>query len=483
MQEINETMPMRGMSVDPYTILRDVARQWLIILMLSVSAALLSYIFVRSSYKPTYTVQSTYVVTQKGNSYAYGELTAAQSAAEKMSQILDSSILKKKVCEDLGLFTFPGTATAEVVPETNILTITMQAGSPEMAFKLLEATMNDYTVVSEYLLNNVVLEVLESPVIPTAPDEALNTRKPMAKAFLGVAAVLIGIFAVLSYLKDTIRTEKDAKNKIDAALMGVIHHEERYKTIKMKIKRPKNSILVTNTSSSFRYVETLRKLTMKMKNKLDEKSGKVILVSSVLENEGKSTVAANVALVLAQEAEKVMLIDCDFRKPAQFKIFDKDKSELSELGEVICGREEAEHLIGRDENTGLYYIMGSNMYPDSTEMIGSDRFKAIISYLREKMEYIIIDSSPIALVADTEELLDVVDASVLVVRQHRAEISEINDAVDILNDDKDSLLGIVLNDLYDALGETMGQYGNGYGYGYGYGYGSYGGNHGKTDRD
>ncbi|MDO4556647.1 MAG: polysaccharide biosynthesis tyrosine autokinase, partial [Lachnospiraceae bacterium] len=459
MEERTEYMPMRGMSVDPYTIVRDVARWWLVILLLSVSVSLLTYIYVRSSYNPTYTVESTYVVSQKGSSYAYSELSAAQEAATKMSQILSSSVLQKKVCEDLGLFTFPGHASAEVVPETNILTITMRASSPELAFNLLESTMENYPTVSEYLLSNVVLEVLENPVIPEQPDHALNTRTPMMKSFLFTAAALIALFALLSYLKDTVRTEKDAKNKIDTTLLGTIHHEQRYKTLKAKIRRPKGSILVTNTSSSFRYVENMRKLGVKIKKKMDENGQKVVLVSSVLENEGKSTVAANLALVMAQEDAKVVLIDCDFRKPSQFKIFDKEKESLIELGEVICQRADADQLISQDELTGLYFIMGSRMYPDSTEMIGSKRFKTLLDYLKEKMDYVVIDSSPMALVADTEELTEYVDAAILVVRQHRAQISELNDAVDILDDGQNRLLGCILNDLYDSLGETMGQYG------------------------
>lgn len=480
MQGMNDQNSIQGMTVEPYTIIRDVAKQWVIILTLAISAAFFAYIYANLSYDPTYTVSSTYVVTQKGEGYAYGDLSSAQEAAGKMEQILGSSILQKKVCEDLGLFSFPGEGKVEVIPETNLITIQMTAGSPEMAFKLLESTMENYNVVSDYMLGNVVMEVLENPDIPMAPDEALDTKGPMKKAFLVVVAVLVLLFGVLSYLRDTIRTERDVKRKLDISLLGTVNHENRFKTLKTMIYRPKGSILVTNSATSFQYVETLRKTVMKIKNKMDDRGAKVLLVSSVLENEGKSTLAANIALILAQESKKVALIDCDFRKPAQYKIFDYQNKAIGELGEAVCGREIEGDLVRKEEHTGLFQVMGTKVYPDSTEMLGSKRFYKILNFFREKMDYVILDTSPVALVADAEDLSELADASVLVVRQHWADTLEINDAADILNGGEEKLLGCILNDLRDSIGKTMGQYGGGYGYGYQYG--GYGRNHGKIDR-
>ena len=476
-----------GRQIDPFTIIRDVARHWMIIVLLALSASLLSYIVVSKRYSPTYTVRASYVVNQKESAYAYSDLSVAKDTAEKLGSILQSSILQKKVCEDLGLLWFSGTATAEVVPETNILTVSMTASSPDMAFRLLDSTMKNHNVVSKYLLNNVVLESLESPIIPTSPDVPLNASSAMKRVFLLVAAGLIGIYGIASFLRDTIRTEADGKNKLDAELVGLIYHENRYKTWKEKMSRPKRSILITKTATSFRYVETLRKLAMNIKMQADQKGCKTILISSVLENEGKSTVAANIALALAQEGKKVLLMDCDFRKPAQHKIFEWKKGTFGEIGESICGREQEMPLIGQDSQTGLYFLIGSKMYPDSTEMIGSDRFRGMLSYLKEKMDYVIMDSSPMALVADTEELNEFVDASILVVRQHTALVQDINDSIDVLNAGNSHFLGYIINDFHQDIREVVGQYSYGYGYGYGYGnYGYYnrraGGGHGKQDR-
>ena len=108
------------------------------------------------------------------------------------------------------------------------------------------------------------------------------------------------------------------------------------------------------------------------------------------------------------------------------------------------------------------------MYPDSTELISEGLFSRVLDYLKKNLDYIIIDSSPMALVADTEEMMNMVDAALLVVRQHMASVRDINDAIDVLNGRNMKLLGCVFN---DAGGESFSM-GHGYG-GYG-GYGNYG---------
>lgn len=100
--------------VDIISILKDIIRQWWVILILSISVSLLTNIWVRESYQPEYTVSSTFVVTAKGmNSNIYQNLSSAKEIANRFSQVLDSNLLKRKVAEELGLKEF--TATTRIV--------------------------------------------------------------------------------------------------------------------------------------------------------------------------------------------------------------------------------------------------------------------------------------------------------------------------------------------------------------------------------
>ena len=184
---------------------------------------------------------------------------------------------------------------------------------------------------------------------------------------------------------------------------------------------------------------------------------------------------------MAEESEKVLLIDADLREPSQYKIFGLDQEEIQQLGEVINGNEQINNLVVSLPKSELLLIAGSMIYPNSTEMIASPIFHKIVEFFRDELDYIIIDTPPMSQAADAEELVDFADASILVVRQHTALVKDINEAVSVLNSGEGIMLGCVYNDVFHGVAQTARNYGYKYAYGsgYGYGYGSkYGyGNH------
>ena len=122
---------------DLYSIIRDVLKNWWVILCISISMALLSYITSYLLYQPCYTSRTTFVVSSKESSKgAYANLTKAQKMAQTFGSVMDSQILKKKVADSQGLDSFPGEVATSIVPETNLLTVSVTSDSPEMAFKL-----------------------------------------------------------------------------------------------------------------------------------------------------------------------------------------------------------------------------------------------------------------------------------------------------------------------------------------------------------
>ena len=476
------------MNIDLYSILRDISKYIVVILLLAASMSLLAYVYVGRSYHKQYESTSTFIVSSKGsNNSVYSDLSTTTEMAKKFSEILNSSILQKKVAKEMNMDYFPGTASAEVVNETNLLVLKVQADSPEMAFSLNKAIMNNYSVVTNQLIGTVVLDVLQNPTVPSGPVNEFQPAALMKKTFVMTIVALCGLIAIISFLKDTVRKPKEVSKKLDGTLLQTLYHERIYKSWKARIHRKKSSVLLTNPGTSFQYVEDMKKLARKVSSKMKDKQAKTLLVASVEENEGKSTVAANLALALAEESEKVLLIDADLRKPSQYKIFGLAPEEVQEFGEVLNGNEKADHLVHALAKSELLLVTGTMIYPNSTEMIASDMFYKIIDFFKERLDYVIIDTPPMSQAADAEELVDYADASILVVRQHTALVKDINEAISILNSGEGTMLGCVYNDVFHGIAQTARNYGyryaygSGSSYGYGYGYGNKYGYGGKYD--
>lgn len=433
--------------IDLISMLKDIAKEWWAILLLSLAVALFADIWVNVTYQPEYKTSTTFVVTAKGmNTNVYQNLNSTQQLAQQFTEIMDSNVLKKKVAQDLKMSSLNIDSSVDLVPETNLITLSVKAGTAVESYRILQSIMKNYNTVSDYAIKNVIIETIQSPAVSMAPVNPLNEKKTMIIAFIAAAAVFMVLVAGLSYLRDTIKNPKDVTSKLDTRLLGSIYHEKKSKSIKLRKKKEFVSMLISNPLRSFQYAESNKMMSSRVRSYMDKENAKTLLVTSVMENEGKSTVAANLALGLAQEGSRVMLIDCDFRKPAQYKIFDMEGRDADDLGKVLTGKAGTENLICNWNDTNLYMILNRTSSNSIEALLKSTTLRQIVGFCRQNMDYVIIDTSPLALVSDTEELAQMADASVLVVRQDTVLTKDINDAIDILNNTRGKVLGCVLND-------------------------------------
>ena len=465
--------------LDIYSIIRALLKDWWMILTAGLVGLIIAYIMAGTAYTPSYTSSMTFIVSSKGSTNNLSDLTAANEMAETFSEVLNSRLLKKRVQEELNLGYLPGTIETSVVAETNLMTLRVSAPSPEHAFKIMKSVLNNYTEITQYVLSNVVLDVLEAPQVPTAPSNPISARWLMRKYALVGMALMIALLALIDYLKDDVKNEKEVEQKLDTKLFGTIYHEVKNKTLKSKLQKTKTGLTVTDPTRSFMFVENYKKLRTKIMYKLKQQDGKIILITSVMENEGKSTVAANIALTLAQKSNKVVLLDGDIRRPAIYKILQQNLSKEQEIGEFLKGQTEIGNVLHYDQETGLNLLIGSKHYPNSTEMVSGDRMRSMLKAVRKFADYVVIDSPPTSLMADAEILAEYADVSILVVRQSTASVRMINDTIDMLEGSNSELLGCIYNDVKTRVfsgKRVFGGYGyGGYKYGYGrYGYGRYG---------
>ena len=446
------------------SILRDIFKNWWLLILAAITAVLLLSSYENLIYKEQFTSKATMVVSAKGkgSSDTYADLTTTSGMAEVFSDIFSSNVLKKLVAEELNVKTNSFSVKAYIVPETNLMIVQVTGEDPRIVHLAIIEVLEHCTEVSEYVFSNAVLDVLQNPtVVAISSGTSLSRYKKLI--VLAALVLMAGIIGVVSFLRNTVKTEAAAKRRLRGKKLALIGHEEKNRTLKSKIKSLTKALLVTNPTISFGYTEAFQKLSFRVQSDMKARNQKVLLVTSIGENEGKSTVASNIALSLAKNGNDVVLVDLDLRRSAIYKIFDIPTQNSGELWKERCPL-----------NGGQRLNLILNRKPDKkyVDYLKKSGIEELIDQERQNADYIIIDSSPVSVAADTELILSHVDAALLVVRQDWTEITEINRFIDVISKSNAEFLGYVLNDFENQNFVAKKQYNYGYGkhyekYGYG----------------
>ena len=246
---------------------------------------------------------------------------------------------------------------------------------------------------------------------------------------------------------------------------------------------------VLNDKSSFHVKEAYKAPRTNVVFTIPREGAKKIIVTSALAGEGKSTNCLNLAISFAQTGAKVLIIDCDLRKPNVANLL--NISSTPGLSNVLANLNTVDSVIVHSEYANLDVIPSGDMPPNPAELLGSINMSDTLDKLSEIYEYIFLDTSPINIVTDAAVMSNMVDGILLVVRQGRTDKESVAEAIKKLSFVDANVIGFVLNgrlsDIkvgyrygkhgYYRYGRKMKYYRSGYGnygyggYGYGYGYG------------
>ncbi len=465
----NKSADRSLLSFDLIVTVLDVCRRWLLIVLVVALVGVSTFIIADHNYQPQYRTTTTFVVTdQSASSTVFSNLTSTANLASVFSELLSSSIMRQTIVEQLGT-SFNGTISASAISETNLLTVTVTASDPRTSYLVSQTVIDHHADVTYRVIDGITLEVLQYPTIPTAPINSANALRLMQRSMLIAALAMAVLLGILSYRRNTVRSDYEARTKLDGSYLGQLPHERKYRNVFSWMRRRKSGILITSPLTSFRFVETLRKLRRRIEQRLHGR--KVLMVTSLLENEGKSTVAVNLALSLAQKHSRVLLIDCDLHKSACHILLDRPDVKHG-LCQVLSGKVKVSEALLQDKKSGLFMLLEPKSTGSASDLIGSAAMRELLQWARKEFEYVILDLPPMALLSDAESMTRNADASILVVRQNAASAPALNKAIAALENGNAKYLGSVLNNVYSTGLKS------GYAYGYGYNryskYGSYG---------
>lgn len=214
---------------------------------------------------------------------------------------------------------------------------------------------------------------------------------------------------------------------------------------------------ILNVKLPFIYTEAYKALRTNVEFLAAANNVKKIVLTSSLSGEGKTCMSINLAISLAQTGKKVIILDCDLRKPKVHKYLRIKHSSQYGVSTVLSGTAELDSAIGYVEDLGLYVMLAGPTPPNPSELLGCDRAKAMFDRLAERFDYVICDTAPAAIVTDAVALSQNCDGVIFVIRQNYATIDQVKETISRLEKVNTKILGTVLND-YVASEDSSGYY-------------------------
>lgn len=479
-------MKKNKLTIDLYTLLKDVARNIWVVILAGLIGAMGVYIIGHSIYKPEYTSKATLAVNASGNSYT--QLTTSNEIASVLANIFSEPTVKNRAAEDAGQKSFRGTVSTKVLSPTNFIELSVTAETPKLAYDLLSSIIKVHPEVTRKIFDNASVSVIRQPSVSGAPSNSAIVQNNKL-VIIGLMTLALTAILILSITRNTVKTESDYKSKIEANLIGSIMHEDKKMTFKDTLKKKKKGLLIHNNAFiSLRFVENFRKIAAKLEYLKNKTGCSVFAITSVAENEGKSTCAANLAVSLADRGNRVILIDLDGKKPAVYKIFDEEYVENSELSNLMNGTvAQSDFRFKRYKKASLFLALNTKPCSDMQKWVENGDIKKLIEIFKSKSDFIIIDTAPISLDSSVTEIVKIVDKTLLIVRTDTVKVPAINETITTIDKVSKNLIGCILNDVhqkaipfvfsgddtaayYSLKSHKHGKYGK---------YGKYGGSYGK----
>ena len=455
--------------VDAGAIVRGMIRSGLHLLhigvVLVVAAVIVACLYTRATYRPTYQATASFTVRTSNPLYAtqqYYNSSTAQQMAATFPSILTSGVLGRQVQQTLGIAYVPN-ISAGVVGGTNIFTLTVRDSDPQRAWDVLQCVIEVYPSVAEFVVGSTTLTLLDESGVPTAPVNRLNLKAAAVRGAMLGCMCWMGLAFLYWITHRTVADEKELRGLANLPCLGVLPMAAGYGWKKKHIAYPK----VSEENDKFGFSESIRLLRSRVEKNMALHRGKVLMVTSTIANEGKTTVASNLALALAQHGKKTLLVDCDLRNPSVAGAFEVPHQ--AGLSDFLQGREKIEDLLRNDDGSNLYIIYGGQPVRRPEKLLASDTTRNFLTAARTTFDYVILDTPPCTMMADAAEVGALADCTLLTVRQNFACRSQIVEGVQILGDSGKPIVGCVMNMSVPKLGRKSYSYSY-----YGY-YGRYGG--------
>lgn len=447
--------------IDLVELLKMFWRKKILIILITILFIGIGYIYTTRFITPMYTSTTTLVLASNNEkNKANTTSTAAEVAVNTKlvstySELIKSQKVLREVVADTGINITEEQLKKEIsiesVSSTSLINISVEDKIPENSSKIANEIANVFTkkVAEIYNINNV--QIVNQAEIPQGPSN-INHKKDIV--IFGLVGLLVSItYIIIANMLDT--TIKSSEELDDIFGLPILASIPMYGK---KSQKGNDKELIVDKDPKSPISEVFRTLRANIQFMNTKKKSKVVLITSTVEGEGKSWIAANLAVTFAQAGKLALLIDADMRKGRQYDIFNiKAKPGISNYlsGIINENKEKNEDEINDIENyiqetqiKNLYVIPSGDVPPNPSELLLSHKMKEVIKKLKEQCDVIIIDGTQCDLIADSLVLARLADTTIITTAYKQTKKENLRKVIEKIINVGGKNIGFVLNKVH-----------------------------------
>ena len=395
---------------------------------------------------------------------------AAALVGKMLPSMLSSDAMMSIVKEDLGYAQserLPASISASVVTNTNLVKVSVSASDAQLAYDVLQSVLRRSTIITDAAIGTVQKTVVDESGVPERRGVSTGNGKKAAAAGL-ILGLIVGLAALVGklVLRDTILTEDEISWKLKARSLGRIPWVSK--------KSPGKALTIEADDVPKNFAQSIRAVRCRVEEAAQTSGAKTFLVTSAIKSEGKTTAAVNLALALARNGHRVLLVDGDLRDPSAAKALGMEPGEAG-LSDLLAGKCTAEQALvsyrGKKELKGLagdslasragdadrsggdhaslagdelIVLPGGAAVESPYELWSGQAAGKLFEKLRGHFDYIIVDAPQSAVVSETGLIAELADACLFLIRRDCARFDEICEGAETFEESDCRFLGCVM---------------------------------------
>ena len=408
-------------------------------------------------------------LVSSGKGLNHPEVRAAQARVDATKQaVLDEvANIKGAVDKDLAALTQQAAGLSKLLDaaqkqalQLNLLEIQYNRlartkDNNEKLYSLVQERTKESELTQMMRVNNI--RVIDRPLLPRLP---VKPRVPLNLALGMIGGLLLGVGSAVGreFLDRSIKSPDDIERELKTAFLGLLpqigpdpsqnlYGGGRRRRSKARRTEPAGADsaieLTVHEHPASGVAESARALRTNLLFMAPDRPFSMLAVTSAAPSEGKTTVTTSIAIAMAQTGQRVLILDCDMRRPRLHRIF--GKSNDVGVTTALLDINSLDQAISETEVPNLYVLTSGPLPPNPADLLHSEAFARVLSTVRERFDRVIIDTPPVAVVTDAAVLSTKVDGMVLVVRALSTSKDLARQASRALRDVGANLIGTVLN--------------------------------------